>query len=126
MAKRLSPEWRGGSYYAAGRRGAKPPDRNSTAHVGLFYISKWATETAAKEFAEKYAASLTKRYTGLRHLPADPANSGLNKYSSDDGALFIRQTGTAVVAVESFDDDSAMKLIEAGVKQAGASVQAHN
>src|SRR5215472_7889255 len=49
IAKRLSREWRGGSYYAAGRKGVKPSDPNSSAHVGLYYISKWSSEAAARE-----------------------------------------------------------------------------
>lgn len=117
VAKRLTPEWRGGSYFAAGRRGVKPPDRNSTAHVGLFYVSRWATEAAAAEFARTYAASLAKRYTALHRAPTDASVPGLNKYSSADGPIFIQQTGNVVVAVESFDEDAARKLLEAGGKQ---------
>jgi hypothetical protein len=117
LAKRLSPEWRGGAYYAAGRKGAKPPDRNSTAHVGLFYVSKWATEAAARDFAKTYAASLHQRYESLRHVTADPAIAGRDQYSSSDGPIFIQQTRNVVVAVESFDEDVAKKLIEAGLKQ---------
>ncbi|MGC2698486.1 MAG: hypothetical protein WA738_22075 [Candidatus Angelobacter sp.] len=115
--KRLSPEWRGGSYYAAGRRGAKPPDRNSTAHVGLFYLSKWATETAAQEFAKIYAAALPKRYESLRRVTTN-TKSGRDQYTSSDGPILIQQTGGVVVAVESFDEDAATKLIELGLKQA--------
>ncbi|HEY1937856.1 MAG TPA: hypothetical protein VGJ33_07985 [Candidatus Angelobacter sp.] len=116
--KRLSPEWRGGSYYAAGRRGVKPPDRNSSAHIGLFYVSKWATDMAAKEFAKTYAGALPKRYTSLRRVAADAALPGRDQYMSSDGLILIQQTGNVVVAVESFDEDAAKKLIEAGLKQA--------
>jgi hypothetical protein len=118
LDKRLSTEWRGGAYYAAGRRGAKPPDRNSTAHIGLFYVSRWATETAAKEFAKTYAAALPKRYASLRRVADSENLPGLDQYTSSDGPIFIQQTGNAVVAVESFDEDAAKKLIEMGVKQA--------
>ncbi len=118
LDKRLSPEWRGGAYYAAGRRGAKPPDRNSSAHIGLFYASKWATEAAAQEFARTYAASLPKRYNGLRLAPTGPAVPGLVRYASADGPIYIQQAGNVVVSVESFDEDAAKKLLEMGVKQA--------
>ena len=122
LDKRLSTEWRGGAYYAAGRRGAKPPDRNSTAHIGLFYVSRWATEAAAKEFAKTYEDALPARYQSLRRAAAgQAANSpGRNQYMSADGPIFIQQTGNVVVSVESFDEDSANKLIEAGLKQAAA------
>ncbi|HET8891271.1 MAG TPA: hypothetical protein VFQ41_20370 [Candidatus Angelobacter sp.] len=120
LDKRLSTEWRGGAYYAAGRRGAKPPDRNSTAHIGLFYVSRWATEAAAKEFAKTYEDALPARYQSLRRVAAGQAANepGRNQYTSADGPIFIQQTGNLVVSVESFEEDSANKLIEAGLKQA--------
>jgi hypothetical protein len=115
VAKRLSPEWRGGAYYAAGRKGAKPPDRNSTAHIGLYYISKWATPAAAQEFAKVYAAALPLRYTSLKHAVSDAP--GTDMYSSADGPIFIQQTGTMVIAVESFDENLAKKLMQTAVKE---------
>jgi hypothetical protein len=116
VAKRLTPEWRGGAYYSAGRKGAKPPDRNSTAHIGLYYISKWATEEAAQDFAKVYTAALSKRYKELHRVPADAAIPGRNAYSSADGPIFIQQTGNTVIAIESFDQDFAKKLMQTGVK----------
>jgi hypothetical protein len=118
VAQRLSPDWRGGAYYAAGRKGAKPPDPNSSAHIGLYYISKWANEASAREFAKIYASALPQRYSGLQRAEPDPARPGLEKYLTKDGPVFVQQTGTAVVAVESFDPETAGKLIKAGLKQA--------
>ena len=118
LDKRLTPEWRGGSYYAAGRRGVKPPNRNSSAHIGLYYISKWATEQAAQEFARTYADALPKRYTSLHRSPADETIPGRVQYSSSDGPIFIQQTGNMVIAVESFDEENAKRLMETGLKQA--------
>jgi len=116
MDKRLSTEWRGGAYYAAGRRGVIPPDRNSTAHIGLYYISKWATEEAAQEFAKVYAAALPTRYKELRRVHGDAPET--LQWASADGPIFIQQTGNMVIAVESFDEKAAKKLIEIGVQQA--------
>ncbi len=116
IAKELTPEWRGGSYYAAGKKGVKPPDKNSTSHVGLYYVSKWATEKAAQEFARVYAAALPKRYKDLRRVPADAAIPGRDAYASSDGPIFIQQTGNMVIAVESFEEDAAKKLMGTGVK----------
>lgn len=112
--QRLSKDWRGGAYYAAGRKGAKPPDRNSTAHVGLYYASKWATAAAAQDFARIYAEALHTRYSNLQHVASDVP--GRDQYTSSDGLIFIQQTGNIVIAVESFDEDVAKKLIEAGTK----------
>jgi len=116
-AKRLSREWRGGSYYAAGRKGVKPADPNSSAHVGLYYISKWSTEAAAREFAKIYGSGLARRYSGLQHQPPDAAKPGLDKYRSSDGSIFIQQTGNMVVTVESFDPAVVDRLVELGLKQ---------
>ena len=116
LDKHLSPEWRGGAYYAAGRRGAKPPDRNSSAHIGLFYVSKWATEAAAQEFAKAYADALPKRYASVQRVNVNVP--GRDQYTTSDGPIFIQQSGNAVVAVESFDEADAAKLMEAGLRQA--------
>jgi len=114
VAKRLTPQWRGGAYYAAGRKGAKPPDRNSTAHIGLYYVSKWATAEAAEDFAKSYVAALSDRYKGLRPVTSDAP--GLHTFTSADGPIFIQHTGNLVIAVESFDERMANKLLQTGVK----------
>lgn len=118
IAKTLSKEWRGGVYYAAGRRGVKPTDANSTAHVGLYYISRWSGEDSARYFAKLYAAALHTRYAGLEHMAPDPGKPGLDRYTSADGPIFIQQTGNVVVAVESFDPENGDKLLQLGLKQA--------
>jgi hypothetical protein len=120
-AKRLTPEWRGGAYYAAGRKGAKPSDRNSTAHVGLYYISKWATGDAAQEFAKVYAAALSSRYKELRRVHGHAPE--VLQWASVDGPIFIQQTGNMVIAVESFDEDVAKRLMQTGVKEAHEAAQ---
>jgi hypothetical protein len=118
IANSLSKEWRGGVYYAAGRKDAKPNDGNSTAHVGLYYISRWSGEDSARYFAKLYAAALPKRYKQLQHIPADSSKPGLDRYSTSDGEVDIQQTENVVVATESFDPASAEKLIQVGLKQA--------
>ena len=123
VAARLSPEWRGGAYYAAGKKGVKPPDKNSSAHVGLYYISKWSSEAAAQEFAKIYAAALKQRYSRIQQA-ASAAKPGLEKYDSADGPIFIQQTGSTVVATESFDPAYADQLIQAGLKQTQQEPQA--
>jgi hypothetical protein len=117
VANHLSSEWRGGAYYAAGRRESKPPDKNSTGHIGLFYISKWSSSIAAHEFARIYGAALPSRYNRLQRAEADPAKPGLEKFISADGPIYIQQTGNMVVVTESFDPVTASKLIDAGLKQ---------
>lgn len=118
VADRLSPEWRGGSYYAVGRKGVKPADANSTAHVGLIYVSKWSSEQSAQEFAKIYASSLPERYKKLERIQSEGA-PGRTRYSSSDGPIYIQQDGSMVIAVESFDDNIAEKLIQAVLAQQG-------
>jgi len=120
VADRLSPEWRGGSYYAAARRGAKPPDTNSSAHIGLLYVSRWASEKAAKEFAGIYASSLPGRYNKVDKAEYAGAHAGREKYLSSDGPIFIQQSGDLVVIVESFDEAIADRLIAAVLKPVAA------
>ncbi|HEY6252312.1 MAG TPA: hypothetical protein VI685_20340 [Candidatus Angelobacter sp.] len=110
VADRLSPEWRGGSYYAVGRRGFKPADPNSTAHVGLIYVSKWSNDKSAEEFARIYASALPGRYGKVEHAQGSVA--GRDKYLSADGPIYIQQSGPLVIAVESFDDAVAEKVMQ--------------
>jgi hypothetical protein len=123
VADRLSPDWRGGSYYAVGRKGVKPDDPNSTAHVGLIYVSKWANEKSAKEFARIYASSLPQRYKQLERAQTD-GTAGRDKYLSADGPIYVQQNGSLVIAVESFDDGTSEKLIQAVLAQPNESSQA--
>src|SRR5215470_17088293 len=122
VAERLSSAWRGGSYYAVGRRGVKPSDPNSTGHIGLIYVSKWSDDQAAREFAKIYAEALPSRYKKLEH--GQGGASGPDKYSSADGPIYIQQNGNLVIAIESFDDATAQKLIQAVLTQPAAPVQA--
>lgn len=117
VAVRLSPAWRGGAYYAVGRKGMKPSDRNSTAHVGLVYVSKWADEDTAKEFAKIYASALPQRYKELKRGQVTGDIPGRQKYLSADGPIFLEQKGDILVIVESFDDATADKLIQAAQQQ---------
>ena len=78
---------------------------------------------SAHEFAKAYAAALPKRYESLRRVTDKENIPGLDQYTSSDGLIFIQQTGNAVVAVESFDEDAAKKLIDIGVKQAKEDVR---
>ncbi|HLJ89001.1 MAG TPA: hypothetical protein VKZ53_19430 [Candidatus Angelobacter sp.] len=147
IADHLAPEWRGGAYYAAGRKGAKPADHNSTGHIGLLYVSKWSSGKAAEEFATAYAAALPKRYSKLEQAQAQSeagsgavegkpereqpepgqadkdAAAGKTRYSSSDGPIFIQRQGNVVVVVESFEEPMANRLIEASLKGVEAQSQ---
>jgi hypothetical protein len=118
------PEWRGGSYYAAARRGAKPADANSTAHIGVIYVSRWSSDKVAEEFAKIYASALPGRYNRLTRAEYTGTMPGREKYLSSDGVIFIQHTGDVVIAVESFDESTAEKLIQQTLKKVGADTKA--
>ncbi|HJX82753.1 MAG TPA: hypothetical protein VJ723_00255 [Candidatus Angelobacter sp.] len=122
VADRLSPEWRGGSYYAAGRKGVKPVGPGSTGHIGLLYVSKWSSEKAAEEFARVYASSLPQRYSKLERVPAT-GNASRDQYTSSDGLIILEQHGDLLVITESFDAPTADKLISAALKQTHQTAQ---
>ena len=116
VANRLSPEWRGGSYYAAGRKGAKP-DANSTGHIGLLYVSKWSSAEIASDFAKVYASALKTRYDKVNFVQTTlGAGGSRDKYTSSDGPIFIERHGEMLVIVESFDEATADKLIATALK----------
>lgn len=123
-ASRLSPEWRGGAYYAAGRKGAKPANTNSTGHIGLIYVSKWSSDKVAQEFARIYASALPSRYSKLEHVQASNDYPGREKYTSTDGPIILEQRGDLLVVTESFDDVTADRLIQAAEKQVQESSKA--
>lgn len=116
-ADRLSSEWRGGSYYAVRRKGAKTADPNSSADVGLIYVSKWSNEQTAREFAGIYAASLPQRYENVKQAAGEA--SGRETFTTSDGTVYIQQSGPLVIAVESLDEKTAKKVIEAVLAQQG-------
>jgi hypothetical protein len=124
VADELSPEWRGGSYYAVGRKGVKPADPNSSAHIGLLYVSKWSTEKAARQFAKIYGSALLSRYDKVQRMAPQENMPGRDKYSSADGPIYIQQNGPLVIAVESFDDALAQRVIQAVLSQQGSSAAA--
>jgi hypothetical protein len=125
-AGRISPEWRGGAYYAAGRKGARPSDPTSTAHIGMIYVSKWSTDKAAQDFAHVYATALPQRYSKLEQVKTGENKSSAEQFTSADGPIFIEQHGEVVVIVESFDEATAGKLIAAALKQVQEKPQAGN
>jgi len=120
VADRLAPEWRGGSYYAAARRAAKPADPNSSAHIGLLYASRWSSDKVAEEFAKIYASALPDRYSKVSLLLYTGPTKGREKYQTSDGVVFIQHTGDMVIAVESFDEPTAEKLIQETLKKISA------
>lgn len=114
LSKQMYPEWRGGYYYAA------HPKSDAAAPLGLLYVSRWATDDAAAEFAEIYAESLKQRYKKVNAVEggtdlvvaanavsnddAKPALlKGRHAWSTEEGAIVIEEQGSLVLVSESLD-----------------------
>ena len=85
--------------------------------MGLIYVSKWATDKAAQEFAKIYASALPSRYNKVNPEPLTRNPLGWTKYLTSDGPAFIQQQGNIVVVVESLDEAVAARIVEAAHKQ---------
>ena len=115
----LTPAWDGGLYWAGQRRSATTPaEQASTKSLALFYLSVWKNAASAESFAQLYANSLGRKYSGLkpdleaqRSTPTDlPPGSTEQVFSTNEGPVVITTSGNLVFVAESFDLDQARKL----------------
>lgn len=139
-AKSLSPQWRGGYYWAArvpqpsGKPDKDPPQ--DTASIAIAYVSRWSRPEAASRFAAIYASGLPKRYKSVRKLtaasfnpdrrpPTAPAQSGSEigsaltesvTFLTEEGPVVITPSGSMVVITEGFDPATAAKIRDAVLK----------
>jgi hypothetical protein len=120
-ARDLTPAWDGGIYWAGQRLSAKTPaEQASTKSISLFYLSAWKTNESATAFAQLYAGSLGRKYSGLKRdvaaqmtLPADaPSGTVEQVYTTDEGPVTITTRGKLVMVAESFDLGMARKLTQ--------------
>jgi hypothetical protein len=114
----LTPAWDGGLYWAGQRRSATAAEQASPKSLALFYLSVWKNNASAESFAQLYANSLGRKYSGLkpdleaqRSTPTDlPPGSTEQIYSTSEGPVVITTSGNLVFVAESFDLDLARKL----------------
>ncbi len=98
-SRELSPDWRGGIYYAA-RKSGKPA--SATPDLALAYLSKWSSPAAGGKFADIYERALKQRYTNVS------AKKGY--WETNEGAVFIESLGDYVLVMESFDEKTAASI----------------
>jgi hypothetical protein len=111
MSEALTPAWDGGIYYAVQSRKAKTDaEKNSTASIGLFYLSQWKTPQAAQAFAKMYADELGKKYSNVTRDTKDEADETEQIYNTSEGPVVLTTNGRLVFASESFDLTMARKL----------------
>ena len=117
-ARDLVPAWDGGLYWAGQLRSATSAEQASPKSLALFYLSVWKNAASAQAFAQLYAGSLGRKYSGLKSdlnakssASADlPAESTEDVYSTSDGPVVITTRGKLVFVAESFDLALARKL----------------
>jgi hypothetical protein len=126
-AAMLTPQWKGGLYYAAQTRQARTPEQQAaTSSLGLLYLSAWRTEAAATEFAKLYGRDLNKKYSGVVRDAAAESSPAEQVYQGSEGPVLIVRQGTQVFVSESFDLTLARKLqfVFFGAQQNGELEQA--
>jgi hypothetical protein len=106
----MAATWDGGIYYAAQRKSSVAAGQgNSTASIGLMYLSRWTTPAAAQAFAKWYAGGLAHKY---RQLKAEPADGGTLHFSTEEGPVVIATVDCQVFISEGFEEPIAAKLQE--------------
>jgi hypothetical protein len=116
-AAKMTEAWKGGVYYAAGK---KDPKLKGSAQIGLVYLSRWATEDAADQFAKIYGDYLPKRYAkaiplNVKEVKCSPPEScdakSVRAFSTEEGEVWIQRVeGAGVLISEGFDVATASKL----------------
>ena len=107
----VTPQWDGGIYYAAQKKEARTPEqKNSTASLSLFYLSRWKTEAAANKFAAIYADEMAKKYSGVSRDQKAETSQDEQVYKTNEGPVLIAISGRQVFTSESFDMATARKL----------------
>jgi hypothetical protein len=127
MAAMLTPQWKGGLYYAVqSRKAVTPAQQSSTASVALLYLSAWRSEGAAREFAKLYGRELSKKYSGVVRDSSAETSSDEQVYNASEGPILIVRQGKQVFVSESFDPTIARKLqfLFFGAQQTGETQQA--
>jgi hypothetical protein len=120
-ARNLTPAWDGGIYWAGQRLSARTPEQQAdTKSISLFYLSAWKSNAAATAFAQLYADSLGRKYSGLKRdvtaqatTPAEaPSGTVEQVFTTNEGPVTITTRGKLVFVAESFDLPLARKLTQ--------------
>lgn len=100
--EKFAESWRGGYYWVGRKHGVKEGP------VQMVFVTRWATAEDAKEFAEIYSQSVTKRYKSVQQVKL--FDNGAAEWGTEEGPVKISTTGSMVIAVEGFENNLADKL----------------
>jgi hypothetical protein len=110
VAEQLAPQWHGGIYYAAQRRNATPTQKQTTASIALFYESDWRSPDAARDFMKVFDQQMPRQYDHLQRREKDEADADERVYTTAEGDVLLRRSGTRVWVSEGFELPLARKL----------------
>jgi len=103
-SKKIYPNWRGGYYYSVHPKG------DPAGRLGLMFVSRWASDKAAAQFAAIYARGMTQRYTKVEanaHSDLDlkklESLSGDYTWLTEEGPVVIAVRNDTVLVTESLD-----------------------
>ncbi len=102
LAEALAPNWAGGIYYAAQRKGASEAEKKTTASLALLYDSQWKNGDSAESFFHVFEEELPRQYDGLKRRKADETDDNERVYSTREGDVLLRREGTRVWVSEGF------------------------
>jgi hypothetical protein len=119
MAEGLAPDWNGGIYYAAQRKGTALAEKESTASLGLLYYSRWKNPDSAKTFLRIYGSEIPRKYSKVVRRQLDEMGENEQVFSTNEGDVLLSISGTNVFVSEGYSLALARKL-----RDSIASVQA--
>lgn len=104
VSKKIYPNWRGGYYYSVHPKG------NPAGQLGVVFVSRWASDKAAAQFAGIYARGIQQRYKsveGNAHSDLDlkklESLSGDYTWLTEEGPVVIAVRNDTVLVTESLD-----------------------
>ena len=104
-AARVSPSWRGGYYWVGRKHGARK------GRSQMVFVTRWATDADAKQFADIYSQSVAKRYKSVQQVKR--FDNGGAEWGTEEGPVQISTSGNMVIAIEGFENNLADKLTTA-------------
>ena len=103
IANALSPEWKGGAYWAAQRSNATPAEKLTPASIALVYAQRWGDDDSARSFLRIYSGQLPRKYSGLTRRSNDEKDEDEyteEVYTTNEGDVLLSMKDEMVYAIE--------------------------
>jgi hypothetical protein len=102
LGKALAPAWAGGVYYAGQRKSASAAEKLTPASLGVFYLSRWRTDEAARTFEKMYIAELGRKYSGVSERTSGEEAGGERIFTTSEGDVLLTRSGKDLWVSEGF------------------------